>query len=270
MNKLEKNTVERSFSDYIYNLCLPKKIENYIIKFHQSSSFMQNKYSLNNNTNSEIYFWLRQIEKSDVLPEYYEQKIDLKKLDNLNIKGSFREYNPEMNFTFEELSQVINSSFGRDMNNLSKRYGSAGALYPVIPLLLHFKTDNLLESGAYVYHSLDQSLLKIKSWTIEEAHNIKSNVCFFSDKLPNTCIAYAIDIRRAIVKYHIRGYRHALIEVGAMSQVFKESLHQLKDNVGEVSWSGFNDNELSYKCGLNVRLCPIVMLQWFGHVKNRK
>lgn len=264
--KLEKNTLERSFNDFIYNSTFPKKIENYVLRFNQSSVFI-NPRKINNNTIPNIIFpWLKSVEKTDVLPAYFDEVVKLTKNDLEHIKGSFRNYDIDKNLSLDELSYLFNNSFGRNRNK-SKRYGSAGALYPVIPLLMVFKSFLNLECGVYVYNSEEQTLLKITNWTLEESKYIKKNVCFQTENLPNTCIAYAVDIRRAIIKYHIRGYRHALIEVGAMSQGFKEVLHSLNDGLGEVCWSGFNDNELTFKAGLNIRLCPIMMLQWFGYIK---
>ncbi|MDR0267856.1 hypothetical protein [Paenibacillus sp.] len=265
---LETNTIERSFNDYIYERSMPKKIENFILKFHQASTYLIHAKGKNDVIDNNVFNWLTQVERTDVRPEYYEKKIDLNYLPiNLEIKGSFREYQTDRNLNLEEISLLLNSSFGRDENTKSKRYGSAGGLYPVIPILMILKPFDDLECGSYVYDSEHKCLLKIKSWTVEESVEIKKELSKGFNYLPNTCIAYAVDIRRAILKYHIRGYRHALIEVGAMSQVFKESLHNLNENFGEVSWSGFNDNQLSHACGLNARLCPILLVQWFGRIK---
>lgn len=263
--ELDANTMERSYHDYIYTHSMPKSVENFIIKFHQASTYLFNKKSENIIFDQNILQWQKVVEMTDVKPEYYEHEIMLQKQEINNIKGSVRRYNLNVDFTFEEVSLLLNSSFGRDNNSLSKKYGSAGGLYPVIPIMLVFKDFSSFRTGVYVYNSLKQSMMKINSWTSEKSRYVKEEVCNFSDNLPNTCMAYAVDIRRAIIKYHIRGYRHALIEVGAMSQVFKHSLHDLKENVGEISWSGFNDNQLSFECGLNARLCPILLLQWFGH-----
>ncbi|MCE5168300.1 hypothetical protein LQV63_03085 [Paenibacillus profundus] len=263
---LERNTLERSYHDYIYTHSMPKKAENFIMKFHQASTFLHDSKSENIIFDQNIFPWLKVVEKTDVKPEYYEHEIMLHKQVLSNIKGSARKYNVDFTFTFEELSILLNNSFGRDKDSHSKKYGSAGGLYPVIPLMLVFKSFSKFENGVYVYNSLQQNMMRIKNWTNEESRFVKEEVCHHSTDLPNTCMAYAVDIRKAILKYHIRGYRHAVIEVGAMSQVFKHSLHSLKENVGEISWSGFNDNQLSFECGLNARLCPIILLQWFGHL----
>lgn len=268
MLDLETNTIERSFNDYSYGRSMPKKIENFILKFHQASTYLIHTKSKSDIFDNRVFYWLTQVEKTDVRPEYYEKRIELNYLpSNFKVKGSFREYQTDKNLTFEEISLLLNSSFGRDENTKSKRYGSAGGLYPVVPMLIVLNPFDDLECGSYVYDSKNKSLLKIKSWTVKESVEIKKELSKDNFNLPNTCIAYAVDIRRAILKYHIRGYRHALIEVGAMSQVFKESLHDLNNNFGEVSWSGFNDNQLSHACGLNARLCPILLLQWFGRIK---
>lgn len=263
--KLESNTLERSFYDYIYTHSLPKKVENFILKFHQASTYLRSTKNRNDIFDKQIYPWLNVVENTDVEPEYFEREIKLEKQVIQGTKGSSRNYNLEKNFTFQEISALLNGAFGRDTHNGSKKYGSAGALYPVIPIMLVFNDFSGFDRGVYIYNSHKQSLMKIKTWSEDKTNFIKQKVCVRQMELPNTCIAYAVDIRRAILKYHILGYRHALIEVGAMSQAFKHSLHQLKEGVGEISWSGFNDNQLCIECGLNVRLCPIMLLQWFGH-----
>ncbi|WCF09054.1 hypothetical protein NDS46_03845 [Paenibacillus thiaminolyticus] len=266
-NYLERNTWERSFHDFIYTNSLPKKVEKFILKFHQASTVLQVPKRKNDIYDSNIYPWLGVVEKTDVSPEYYESEVMLHPKAIVGTKGSFINYDLKKKFTLEEISLLMNSSFGRDISTRSKKYGSAGGLYPVIPLLLVFEQFFNFTCGVYVYNSEKQSMMKIRGWSEEKSHYVKNEVCHYATNLPNTCIAYAVDIKRAILKYHIRGYRHAIIEVGAMSQVFKQSLHALKENVGEISWSGYNDNQLSVECGLNVRLCPIMLLQWFGHVK---
>lgn len=267
---LEHNTVERSFTDYIYFSYIPKKVENYILKFHQSSTLLKHPESKHQSIDDNVIPWLEFAQYTDITPNYYEEKISLDINNQTDVIGSCREFEKERLFNFIELSELLNEAFIRDGKKGSKKYGSAGALYPIVPLLLLFKDHNGLSQGVYVYDGVERSLLKIKSWSNDEAFYIKKYVCHEAVDMPESCIAYAADIRRAIIKYHIRGYRHALIEVGAMSQVLKNSLHKLKNDVGEVSWSGFNDNELTKKCGLNVRLCPIVMLQWFGHTNSQE
>ncbi|MFS0859377.1 hypothetical protein [Paenibacillus taichungensis] len=267
---LEHNTVERSFTDYIYFSYIPKKVENYILKFHQSSTLLKHPESKHQSIDDNVIPWLEFAQYTDITPNYYEEKISLDINNQTDVIGSCREFEKERLFNFIELSELLNDAFIRDEKKGSKKYGSAGALYPIVPLLLLFKDHNGLSQGVYVYDGVERSLLKIKSWSNDEAFYIKKYVCHEAVDMPESCIAYAADIRRAIIKYHIRGYRHALIEVGAMSQVLKNSLHKLKNDVGEVSWSGFNDNELTKKCGLNVRLCPIVMLQWFGHTNSQE
>lgn len=267
MLELEANTIERSFNDFSYERSMPKKIENFILKFHQASTYLIHKKNKSDVFDSRIFYWLTQVEKTDVRPEYYEKKIKLEYFPHsIEVKGSFRKYRNDYNLSLEEISLLLNYSFGRDESTKSKRYGSAGGLYPVVPLLIILKSYEDFECGSYVYDSENKCLLKIKGWTDEEGTELKNEISKGNTELPNTCIVYAVDIRRAILKYHIRGYRHALIEVGAMSQVFKDSLHKLGHDFGEISWSGFNDNQLSHTCGLNPRLCPILLLQWFGRI----
>lgn len=48
-----------------------------------------------------------------------------------------------------------------------------------------------------------------------------------------------------------------------MCQSFRESISKF-NNLGDFCFAGFNDNALTYLSGLNPRLAPVALIQWFG------
>jgi len=184
-------------------------------------------------------------------------------------KNSIRDFDMNKKMDIDTLANILYLSFGRDENKQSKRYPSAGALYPVLPLIYVFNENIIKEEnipkGCYLYYGDEQKLFCLKHWSEEDLIVIKSKINLLNSSLySNICIGYAIDIKKAIVKYGKRGYRHALIEAGAMCQSFREVSNNINENIGDFCWSGFADNALTYLSGLNPRLAPITLIQWFG------
>jgi SagB-type dehydrogenase family enzyme len=248
---------------------LSQEVLNKTIKNHQQST-----WKISNTSTSykdlDLLAWMGLTEKNDIIPNYVEDRIAfniIQEQDNLkkNNNGSVKEYKKDFEINFNELGKLLYSSFGRNKDNLSKRYPSAGALYPVIPLLIVMDNSAvpfLKSNGCYVFDSTNYELLLIKSFDEIDIKKIKENIYYPTD-LPKLAIGYSIDIKRAITKYKNRGYRHALIEVGLMAQSFRESIWEL-ENYGECCWSGFSDNAISYLFGLSPRIAPVALLQWFG------
>ncbi|MBE1553290.1 hypothetical protein [Sporosarcina limicola] len=259
-------------SDLFQNQILSTELLNNVIKFHQSGSLLRNKNSIKNSSSPLIYTWLEAVENTDILPDIFEETI---KLDTsiINNNGSTSKYDLDYVFPFEKISNVLIKSFGRDSHTLSKRYPSAGALFPIIPLLLIFKENSIErvpDCGVYMIDPFNYSLYKVKGWDEEDIEDLKSSIVLDktnNEFISNFAIGYAIDIRRSITKYRTRGYRHALIELGSMTQGFRESLLDTEVYYGDLCWSGFNDYSLTYLAGLNVRLAPVTLLQWFGKKK---
>ena len=80
--------------------------------------------------------------------------------------GSTREF--DHHWTLQKnAGELLYRSFGRGKTDVSKRYPSAGALYPVIPLLYILSKDSVegIDSpGCYLFESLEPSLLCLKKW----------------------------------------------------------------------------------------------------------
>lgn len=184
----------------------------------------------------------------------------------MNIKVQ-KEIIVKKNIDFETLSKLLIDSFAQDDVNNKRRYPSAGNLYTVTPILVYLDTENLeMEAGSYVLDTNRRSLKLIEKF--EENKIIELSELFYTldkDSLySNYLIAYAVNFKKTLVKYKRRGYRFALIEIGAMCQVFRETIRRNCSDIGELCWSGFDDNALTYILGLNPRDFPVALVQWFG------
>lgn len=276
MNKIKENSIEQNLKkkkQEYQALALEDSIQSLkqldeIVKLHQSTVWQTPyKWDLKN----EVLEWNRLIEYTDILPDYHKVSYDLSVTKrNAETYFSTRHFDKEYTFSKADFSKLLYDSFGRSANFPSKKYPSAGGLYPVIPvvyILSETAVEGIEIKGIYVYDSTDMRLLMIKDLSIDKEWNsVIQNINNVSpgQLLSNLALGYALDLKRATIKYHRRGYRHGLIEVGVMAQNFRESLLKLNKSLGDVSWSGFNDNALSHASGLNVRLSPIIMIQWYG------
>ncbi|KOR94822.1 hypothetical protein N231_05435 [Geobacillus stearothermophilus ATCC 12980] len=209
--------------------------------------------------------WLGEVEYTDILPDTFEEEIPLV-AEPTYIEGSTRNY--DLSYQMDEitLGNIMYKAFGRGEGTMSKRYGSAGGLYPVMPLLFVLRKESITSlpnPGVYMFNPFSISMYRIKTWNKRDLEQLKVAICL-DDFISPFAMAYAIDLRRTVTKYRKRGYRHALIEVGLMAQSFRESLREVNKELGDLCWSGFNDNAITYLAGLNVRLAPVVLLQWFG------
>lgn len=243
-----------------------KEILDTVIKFHYKTMFRENNEIFNLEDDLDILAWAETVQNRDILPETIEDIINLD-VDLHSKIHSFTAFDTELPIDMKVMGNLLYDAYGRESPYSSKRYPSAGALYPIIPLLIVLKTnknDKRLSPGCYVFDSTKPRLLRITQWDKDDIRKVESLINISTDNLiAPQCIAYALDFRRAITKYHEKGYRHALMEVGLMAQSFRESL-QKYNNLGERCWSGFLDAPLTHICGLNIRLCPIVLVQWFG------
>lgn len=252
----------RARADYLLEMIMKEKQLNDILKFHQKTTW---HYPFHFQLDKIILEWLNLVQNTDVLPEYFDKKIQLNvKRIKREVSTSKREFEESWKIKKDDLGQLLYDAFGRAEGVPTKKYPSAGALYPVIPLILILSdgvVEGISERGCYVFNTEDVELLLIQQFDDEKLEKIKRNIV--GNKFQsNISVAYAIDIRRAIAKYGYRGYRHALIEVGLMSQSFRVVLNNV--GLGELCWSGFNDNAITYLTGLSPRLSPIVLIQWFG------
>ncbi|ASV70207.1 nitroreductase family protein [Cytobacillus kochii] len=241
-------------------LISPEKF-NKVSKFHQDTTWTR-AYEWNGSYTLEE--WLKIVEMTDVLPEYFEERISFPNIQKRfrEASTSHRKFLKDVIIRKDLLGQILYDSFGRAEGIPTKNYPSAGGLYPIIPLILIFSVqaaEGISKKGSYVYDSSSGELLLLKEFSNEDIVTIESNV---GEIYSNIAVGYSMDIRRAIAKYGYRGYRHALIEVGAMSQSIRSNLKQIDH--GDFLLSGFSDNSLTKMVGLSPRLTPLIILQWFG------
>jgi SagB-type dehydrogenase family enzyme len=266
---MNRSTQKEVLWDYLQEEVISTEVLNDVLKFHQSSNFILSESGHYSPYTKKILNWSESTQYTDVEPNYILEEINLINSD-LQFQGSYREFDNEYKISKFLLGSILNNAFGKSRISQTKKYPSAGALYPVFTLLYVFSDkaiEDVSEPGCYYYHPTHYKLIKLKSWKNNDDYKKACNsINPNGNLLSNVAIGYAVDFRRTVTKYRLRGYRHALIEVGLMIQSFKEEL--IKNTYGECVWSGFNDNQLTYNSGLNVRLSPVVMTQWFGKVKN--
>lgn len=166
----------------------------------------------------------------------------------------------------EPLYQVIRESLlafqGAD-GRWHRPYPSAGALYPVevlLTILLPPEDSMTLSQGLYhvLPHSARLARLDLpKDRPFDPRHWRPDD---FGE--PVFCLTYFLNLDRAIFKYRYRGYRHALMEVGALYQA--GACAAIRAGLRSRSWSGFSDDVLSADSGLHPAELLPVLVQCFG------
>lgn len=251
--------------DFLESSLLSSKELDEIIKTHQKSTWVF-PAKCNIKTPNGLNYWMDLAERTDSYPFVVEESIKLKPINSDFNKMSHREFKDDFIIEFDQLSDILFHAFGKRENG-HKNYPSAGALYPVVPLLVVTNTKNtpfLKQPGVYIYNSSDHQLLLLTKFdTKEKIKKYEDSLSNGMSNVSSLAIAYMVDLKKSCVKYKNRGYRHALIEVGLMAQSFRSELWKY-DNLGECCLSGFSDNRLAYNLGLSPRLAPILLMQWFG------
>lgn len=249
------------------DLILSRNVLDEILKFHMKTTFNLTKNNVGSFYNPNLKIWMDEVEKKIPLPNNIKEIVKLKKTKIKSIEST-RQFNKDKAFNFTEISNALTHSFGIDKNNLSRKFPSAGALFPVYPILLVFDNTGLSEissPGSYYYNGIENELYLLKKWEIEEMNSVKNAFCPLEDEfISNTAIAYIGDIRKSAIKYRYLGYKHVMIETGMLAQTFRESLNKHIIGSGDLSYSAFNDNMATKLSGFNSRVSPIILLQWFG------
>lgn len=260
----KKMNIKNSNLDFMQEEIENKYVTQEVLKFHYRTMNRIKNNVVNYKNPADIYSWSSTVEGKDILPDFYEEiiKLDIKKHKQIH---SCLQFNKEYFIDVDDLGNILFDAFGREAPYSSKKYPSAGALYPVIPLVIILEESNSdITPGCYVFDSTEVRLFRITNWTKDNVNEVKELLNYNKCSLPPHCIAYALDFRRALTKYNEKGYRHALIEVGLMAQSFRQSLQNF-ESLRDRCWSDFVDLPLTSLCGLNIRLCPITLIQWFGY-----
>lgn len=254
--------------DVIQGRRLISDIVGEVIKFHQRTTNIPRGIRLGSLA-PEVAEWIEVISGTDIRPAFVLERLEVSPV-TMKHQGSARIFNPAWTTSLQFLSNILFTAFGRDQAN-HKRYPSAGALYCVIPVLCVFSDTTVygVTAGSFALDQHQPALLRLQRWTAAEIADSTGIASVTTGSYPSSlAIAYAVDMRRALTKYGVKGYRHALIEIGLMAQSFRESLREIgeRENIalGERCWSGFADNAMTAMVGLDVRMAPVSMLQWFG------
>ena len=181
------------------------------------------------------------------------------------LQPSLRQFSKKM-LDFSVIDTLLTSSFSP--NHLGTRpYPSAGALYPIEPILFIFKErvyhDKPFDSGCYHFKPVTQTLELIKKMEMLPTINRLFHGLVEEDAPPNLCILYLVHIKKSIFKYRYRGYRHALMEVGSMYQQVAMVSQSL--GLGSTVWSGFNDYQVMDELGLDRRMFLPLTMQFLGY-----
>jgi SagB-type dehydrogenase family enzyme len=257
---------KNDFANHLQAEVLSNSLLDQVVKMHQKGCWIS---EIMYEYEEELLEWMELVEFTDIIPEYYEKsfqfKIEQKTVERTRSCRTFKE---NWNINTDDFGIILRDSFGRFSNTLTKNYPSAGGLYPVLPLVYVFDEGvlkGISVKGCYLFHSSKNELILLKEYD-EELLNLVINQINPSDRslFSKIAIGYAIDLKRAITKYRKRGYRYALIEIGAMCQSFRETLSRFDSSLGEFCFAGFNDNALTHLSGLNARLAPVTLIQWFG------
>ena len=179
-------------------------------------------------------------------------------------KPSLRQFSKKM-LDFSDICTLLINSFSP--NHLGNRpYPSAGALYPIEPILFIFKErvvhDTPFDSGCYHFKPVSRTLELIKKMEMLPTITRLFHGLVEEDAPPNLCILYLVHIGKSIFKYRYRGYRHALMEVGSMYQQVAMVSQSL--GLGSTVWSGFNDYQVMQEVGLNRRVFLPLTMQFLG------
>ena len=199
---------------------------------------------------------------------FHKHDIDCSQIEpsDFSRKASTPEFtNRAIDFT--TIQELLVNSFAQEPSG-RRPYPSAGGLYPVEPLVFLFdKKINGFDhaSGCYHFRPISKKLQLIK----------KLEISFFYEKMfhgfvgnnpehwPNFCVLYMAHIGKAIFKYRYRGYRHALMEAGAMYQ-HATIMSQQKD-LRTTVWSTFSEQQMLYELSLDHGTYLPLTMQLFGY-----
>jgi SagB-type dehydrogenase family enzyme len=152
-------------------------------------------------------------------------------------------------------------------------YPSAGAMYPVQVLACILKPlgNAPREVQANVFHFLPSSRRFMPIETVPAARLLSTlfdapHEYSAQGNEPITdpvfFILYALHLDSAVVRYRHRGYRFALVEVGAMAQ--QAAIVGRGLGLGSCIYGGFGDAELSVVMGINPTVLLPAIAQCFG------
>ncbi|MFC3909245.1 SagB/ThcOx family dehydrogenase [Legionella dresdenensis] len=169
---------------------------------------------------------------------------------------------------FATIQQLLTATFSPAASG-TRPYPSAGGLYPVEPLVFLFNDRingfNDKPQGCYHFRPVSKKLQLIKELDINHFYQkmLHEFVGNESGHWPNFCILYLAHLGKAIFKYRYRGYRHALMEAGAMYQ--QATLTSQQAGLRTTVWSTFSEQQMLFELGLNHETYLPLTMQLFGY-----
>lgn len=248
-------------NDLLNNELVDKEKLNDVINFHQAQRWIPTNEINNSLQKQNAQIWNGNFGSKGINNYFNTDIVKLnRKLIPSNKRGNLNKHG---DISFDELSFLLVRSFGKDKIHLKLQ-----EIQSIIPLLIIFEKGaihNVLP-GCYLIDGKEAKLTKLKDWGEEDIQKAFRECTNNVSPISKYAIAYAIDLRRSIVENGKRGYRHSLIEIGSMVQTFKESTEKLEKSkrIFNLTFTEFSDNAITQLCGLDVRLSPVTLIQWFG------
>ncbi|WEG13651.1 hypothetical protein PU629_04605 [Pullulanibacillus sp. KACC 23026] len=227
-----------------------------VINFHYSTTNLPLHNVKNLKGEKQKDRWLQFFKNNPISYSISKEKIKLN-LNNFSKDADIisHEFDNSFMMDFEIIEELLVRSLK----------GNIGA---VIPLLLVFSNSavNGIKAGSYFIDGDSLELVKLQNWDSKLIDENRFNINNKGNIPSNLAIAYAIDIKRSLAVDGRRGYIRGLIEVGSSSNFFKECIKNSNLKIPLIDYCSldFSGNPMTFLCGLNVRLAPIALLQWFG------
>lgn len=157
----------------------------------------------------------------------------------------------------EDIFSLLSNSFG-SYSDRRRPYPSGGALYSVEVIVILGEAVDGAEPYSVLHYLPESSEFEVIPSTIDKDYY--DNLHKYGTA--NFIILYAINLRKAIFKYRSRGYRLALMEIGAMYQ--QATLQAAELGVGSRVLAGFQEFALAKRCGIDGRILLPSILHIFG------
>lgn len=265
------DTSKKPFISGLVESSLDPKVYQSVLQTHAKESISFLKYGNLSITNVSPSLMERvQFTECEISPfRHQEIACDTDEKPDFTRLSSFNQFS-DKTLAMNDIQTVLIHAFSPDESG-HRPYPSAGGLYPVEPLVFLFKdrieSNEDFDSGCYHFRPVSQQLQLIK----------KLETSFFIDKLmhgfmkpehlPNFAVLYLAHIGKSIFKYRYRGYRHALMEAGAMYQ--QATMVSQKKGLRTTVWSTFSEQQMLEVLGLDFGTYMPLTMQFFGYGKSQ-
>ena len=148
-------------------------------------------------------------------------------------------------------------------SSFRRGYPSSGALYPVETILVFREGYRASKGESLVFHLLPNSktLEEIRVQRVTDPfYELTSASPYINDA--SIVLVYIINIDKAIFKYGLRGYRHAMMEVGSMYQNVITSAD--RRGLANCLCSQFDDYKTLKLLGLDPQLFAPALMHFVG------